>query len=146
MCFHGGPRNSAMFRRVSFPITDDAPPPTAHDTLCFSHIRETMVNIMASPASQQPSDSMLSWVDQGHLDTSEGEDGASAALGGNQLPMDPPTCTFWCAVAMGALVKGSPVESVRRCTPVSYPARLLGSTSVESSCLRTQACCCTAQN
>lgn len=26
--------------------------------------------------------------------------------------MNPSTCMFWCAVALGSLVKGSPVESV----------------------------------
>ncbi|CAM9646751.1 unnamed protein product, partial [Ectocarpus sp. 8 AP-2014] len=31
---------------------------------------------------------------------------------GKQLAMDPSACTFWCAVALGALVKGSPIESV----------------------------------
>ena len=35
------------------------------------------------------------------------------SLGGKQLPMDPSTCIFWCAVALGALVKGNPIESVR---------------------------------
>lgn len=32
--------------------------------------------------------------------------------GTSQLPKDPSFCTFWCAVAMGALAKGSPIESV----------------------------------
>ena len=27
---------------------------------------------------------------------------------------DPSACTFWCAVALGAVMKGSPVESVSR--------------------------------
>lgn len=56
---------------------------------------------------------MLHWVDQGRVHTIGRKDSASTALEGNQLPMDPPTCTFWCAVALGALVKGTPVDSVR---------------------------------
>ncbi|CAB1099293.1 unnamed protein product [Ectocarpus sp. CCAP 1310/34] len=31
---------------------------------------------------------------------------------GNQFPMDPSACTLWCAVALGALIKGRPIESV----------------------------------
>lgn len=33
-------------------------------------------------------------------------------LGMSQLPKDSSRCTFWCAIAVGALAKGSPVESV----------------------------------
>ncbi|CAM9879849.1 unnamed protein product [Ectocarpus sp. 13 AM-2016] len=39
-------------------------------------------------------------------------DGNGTLLGETQLPMDPSTCIFWCTVALGALVKGSPLESV----------------------------------
>ena len=34
------------------------------------------------------------------------------ALAGGDLPVDPSTCTFWCAVAIGALVKGRDAKSV----------------------------------
>lgn len=70
-----------------------------------SHIRETMVNIMARPAIRKP--------------TGVGDDGDEAgAFDGiiaeeNQLPMNPSTCIFWSAVALGALVKGYPIEAVR---------------------------------
>lgn len=42
------------------------------------------------------------------------EDGATFGCipGMNQSSTDPSFCTFWCAVALGALAKGSPVESV----------------------------------
>lgn len=30
-----------------------------------------------------------------------------------QRSADPSTCVFWCAVAIGSLVKGRPIESVR---------------------------------
>ena len=36
------------------------------------------------------------------------------ALSGKDLPMDPSTCIFWCAVALGAFVRGSPIETVSR--------------------------------
>ena len=31
----------------------------------------------------------------------------------SRVPIDPSICTFWCAVAIGALVKGRPIDSVR---------------------------------
>lgn len=34
------------------------------------------------------------------------------AVGGGELPVGPSTCVFWCAVALGALVGGNPLESV----------------------------------
>lgn len=34
------------------------------------------------------------------------------SLSGRDLLMDPSTCTFWCAVALGALARGSPLQSV----------------------------------
>lgn len=76
-------------------------------TLHFSsNIRETLVEIMALPAAaEQPSSSMLHWVGQGELPTIGTED--------SELPTEPSTCIFWCAVALGALVQGNPVESVR---------------------------------
>ncbi|CAM9157382.1 unnamed protein product [Hapterophycus canaliculatus] len=33
-------------------------------------------------------------------------------IGDTLRPADPSACTFWCAVAMGALAKGRPIESV----------------------------------
>lgn len=39
--------------------------------------------------------------------------GFGPAVVGRHLPVDPSSCTFWCTVAMGALVKGRPIESVR---------------------------------
>ena len=37
---------------------------------------------------------------------------AGHTLGGDSPSYDPSVCTFWCAVAIGSLVKGRPVESV----------------------------------
>ncbi|CAM9448382.1 unnamed protein product [Ectocarpus sp. 4 AP-2014] len=86
-----------------------------------SHIRETMVNIMVSPAMQQ------SLVDgdfgaEGPLDSIAGGVEWSKASGGHQLPMNPSTCTFWCAIALGALAKGSPLESVAKYCQLAHEA------------------------
>lgn len=35
-----------------------------------------------------------------------------STFGRKEFPMNASTCVFWCAVALGALVKGSPIESV----------------------------------
>ncbi|CAM9597989.1 unnamed protein product [Ectocarpus sp. 13 AM-2016] len=76
-----------------------------------SRIRETMVKIMASPAPLQ----------QSAVGGACGEVGSkvrapcwSKASERNQPPMDPSNCTFWCAIALGALAKGNPVESVAK--------------------------------
>lgn len=42
----------------------------------------------------------------------DGDGDRGRALVGGQPPVDPSTCTFWCAVGIGALVKGRPIESV----------------------------------
>ena len=39
---------------------------------------------------------------------------------GSSLFVDPSICTFWCAVAIGALVTGRPVESVRDVRVCTY--------------------------
>ncbi|CAM9517697.1 unnamed protein product, partial [Ectocarpus sp. 12 AP-2014] len=67
-----------------------------------SHIRETMVNIMMSPAIQQ------SFVGgdfgaEGPFDSIAGGVEWSKASGGHQLPMNPSTCTFWAWAIMGYL-------------------------------------------
>ncbi len=70
------------------------------------------------PLGQQPSPSLHGW---GGLEEGQGEgeeeSGAVIALNGNgslQRGVDPSICIFWCAVALGALVKGAPFESVRK--------------------------------
>ncbi|CAN0152026.1 unnamed protein product [Ectocarpus sp. 4 AP-2014] len=78
-----------------------------------SQIRETMVKIMLPPASfQQPV--LEDDCDEGgryfEAVAPGGDLGKSSAR--NQLAMDPSACTFWCAVALGALAKGNPIESV----------------------------------
>lgn len=75
-----------------------------------SHIRETMVKIMTSPAPLQQSDV---WGACGEVGSMARAPSWGKASDESLLPMDPSTCTFWCAIALGALAKGSPVESVR---------------------------------
>ncbi|CAM9574729.1 unnamed protein product [Ectocarpus fasciculatus] len=79
-----------------------------------SHIRETMVKIMTSYADLQQPTVRTDCDDEGPFDAiARGADWSKASEC-NQLPMDPSTCTFWCAIALGALAKGSPVESVSK--------------------------------
>lgn len=85
-----------------------------------SHIRETMVKIMLSPVSRRqslgddcaeakPSDAVAMRWGFGHT------------FDGKGLPIGPSNCIFWCAVALGALVKGGPVEPVSKLlTPGVY--------------------------
>ncbi|CAM9615713.1 unnamed protein product [Ectocarpus fasciculatus] len=86
-----------------------------------SHIRETMVNIMVSPAVQQP----LVGGDIGAevlCDAIPRGVELSLASDRHQLPMNPSTCTFWCAIALGALAKGSPFESVAKYYELAHEA------------------------
>lgn len=76
-----------------------------------SHIRGAMVRMMTLSTAQQLGDSPYDCLEQGRLDTILTEDGITT---GNQLSMGPSACTFWCAVGLGALVKGSPVHSVSK--------------------------------
>ncbi|CAM9849229.1 unnamed protein product, partial [Ectocarpus fasciculatus] len=77
-----------------------------------SDIRETMMKIMASPSCRQQSTVGGDWNDEWSLDAIAPGADRSMVSERNGLPMDPSTCTFWCAIALGALAKGSPIESV----------------------------------
>ncbi|CAM9549099.1 unnamed protein product [Ectocarpus sp. 12 AP-2014] len=78
-----------------------------------SHIRETMVKIMLPPTSSQQSVLGDDCGEGGHYFEAVARGGdLSKTSAGNQLLMDPSACTFWCAVALGALAKGCPIESV----------------------------------
>ncbi|CAN0386291.1 unnamed protein product [Ectocarpus sp. 12 AP-2014] len=78
-----------------------------------SHIRETMVTIMLPPTSSQQSVFGDDCDERGHYFEAVAPGGDLSKISArNQLPMDPSACTFWCSVALGALVKGSPIESV----------------------------------
>ncbi|CBN75412.1 hypothetical protein Esi_0093_0058 [Ectocarpus siliculosus] len=74
-----------------------------------SHIRGTMMRMMAHSAAQYQPGARHDSPDQGQFGAIFTEDGITT---GNQLSTGPSACTFWCAVGVGALVKGSPVESV----------------------------------
>ncbi|CAM9167672.1 unnamed protein product, partial [Ectocarpus fasciculatus] len=77
-----------------------------------SHVRGAMVRMMTGPAAQQQLSALHDSPDQGQFCAIFTEDGITT---GSQLSTGPSCCTFWCAVGVGALVKGSPVESVRIC-------------------------------
>ncbi|CAN0124148.1 unnamed protein product [Ectocarpus sp. 6 AP-2014] len=74
-----------------------------------SHIRETMVRIMAPSTTEPELCASHNSFEQDHFDAIPTED---AVTMGNQLSTGLSGCTFWCAVGLGALVKGSPVVSV----------------------------------
>lgn len=77
-----------------------------------SHIRESMVKIMVGTDTRHPP---AFGDDRGQRPlgdgTAEGVEFRTES-GGRGLPMDPSTCVFWCAIALGALVRGSPFETV----------------------------------
>ncbi|CAM9951534.1 unnamed protein product [Ectocarpus fasciculatus] len=78
-----------------------------------SQIRETMVKIMSPHASSQQSVCGDDCDEGGHYFEAAAQGGdLTKPSAGNHLPMDPSACTFWCAVALGALAKGTPFESV----------------------------------
>ncbi|CBN75414.1 expressed unknown protein [Ectocarpus siliculosus] len=74
-----------------------------------SHIRGEMVRMMTLSTAPHRPDASYDSLDQGQFGAIFSEDGITT---GNQLSAGPSACTFWCAVGVGALVKGSPVESV----------------------------------
>ncbi|CAM9627688.1 unnamed protein product [Ectocarpus sp. 12 AP-2014] len=74
-----------------------------------SHIRGAMVRMMAGSTPHHQSGAPHDSPAQGQFGSIFTEDGITT---GNQLSTGPSACTFWCAVGLGALVKGSPVESV----------------------------------
>lgn len=76
-----------------------------------SYIRGTMVKLLATPANtRQPGAVLCDGAGVAYLDTTPAED----ACGNVLRNMEPSTCTFWCAIALGALAKGSPNQSVSR--------------------------------
>ncbi|CAM9912130.1 unnamed protein product [Ectocarpus sp. 4 AP-2014] len=87
-----------------------------------SHIRETMVKIMLTPASRQQSAFGDGCVEAGQSDAIASGGRFGNTFDRKELPMDPSTCIFWCAVALGALVKGSPIESVAGYTQLATEA------------------------
>ncbi|CAN0124084.1 unnamed protein product [Ectocarpus sp. 6 AP-2014] len=74
-----------------------------------SHVRGAMVTMMAHSAAQHQLRARYNSPDQGQFGAIFSEDGFTT---GNQLSTGPSVCTFWCAVGVGALVKGRPAESV----------------------------------
>eukprot|EP00903_Cladosiphon_okamuranus_P015997 g14773.t2 len=75
-----------------------------------SDIRETMVNMFACSAIGQQSQEQCDRGDS--LDASMAEDSFNRFLIGRELPKHSSTCIFWCAVALGALLRGNPIDSV----------------------------------
>ena len=89
-------------------------PSTLHRFHCRSHIRETMVKIMLHPVFRERPALGAVGGEAGQCDDCGTGGGFGDAFGREELPVGPSTCIFWCAVALGGLVKGSPIESVSR--------------------------------
>ncbi|CAM9702943.1 unnamed protein product, partial [Ectocarpus fasciculatus] len=68
-----------------------------------------MVKLMASSTAQHQPRAPEDFAEQRQFSAVFTEDGITTR---NQFSTGPSTCTFWCAVGVGALVKGNPVESV----------------------------------
>lgn len=78
-----------------------------------SHVRESMVKIMLTADPRQQCSFGGDDSERWQLDGICERGGLLEASNGRVSLMDPSTCTFWCAVALGALVRGSPLQSVR---------------------------------
>ncbi|CAN0023654.1 unnamed protein product, partial [Ectocarpus sp. 13 AM-2016] len=77
-----------------------------------STIREAMVEIMATPATLQRPAVGGGCDEEALFDAiARGADLIKASER-HQFPMNPRSCTFWCAIALGALAKGSSFQSV----------------------------------
>eukprot|EP00752_Nemacystus_decipiens_P005055 g4590.t1 len=75
-----------------------------------SYIREAMVKLMTTPAILRRGDVSYHGDRARFSNLKVAEDAFRNGLG----VMDCSGCIFWCAVALGALVRGSPIESVSR--------------------------------
>lgn len=90
-----------------------------HGSLCngflalASHMREAMVRMMTAAAPRQRPDVGGDWNETGRLDAIVRREDGSKTSEWTQLTMNPSTSTFWCAIALGAIAKGCPLESVR---------------------------------
>ena len=73
-----------------------------------------MVKIMLAPDHRQPSPFGDDHGDGWEPGRIAGRDTFGQSLSARDPSMDPSTCMFWCAVALGALVRGSPFQSVSR--------------------------------
>ena len=67
--------------------------------------------MMTGPTAQHQLGALHDSPAQGQFGAIFTEDGMTT---GNQPLTGPSACTFWCAVGIGAVMKGSPVESVRK--------------------------------
>ncbi|CAN0573496.1 unnamed protein product, partial [Ectocarpus sp. 12 AP-2014] len=94
---------------------------TAMVGVMFSAVKNPPSRIVSSSSSSSSSSSMSSssWSSSSSGTDDDVEEGApwSAAVTtrggeGAPWPRDPSTCLLWCAIALGALVRGCPVEHV----------------------------------
>ncbi|CBJ32794.1 expressed unknown protein [Ectocarpus siliculosus] len=84
-----------------------------------SEIRASMVKIMTTLQSSAVGGD---FGEQGRFDAIVRGADWSKASEGHQIPMNPSSCTFWCAIALGALVKGHPIGSVTKYSQLAHEA------------------------
>ncbi|CAM9645579.1 unnamed protein product, partial [Ectocarpus sp. 13 AM-2016] len=87
-----------------------------------SHIRETMVETMTAPAPLQQPAIAGNWDEETRFSEIERGVNCSKASDVNQFRINPQSCTFWCAIALGAVAKGHPVESVEKYSQLAQEA------------------------
>lgn len=80
-----------------------------------SDIRETMLKIMIEPdrgRSQNVRYNTFHDDEEAMLDEYERTHDWESACGDSRRPRDPSSCILWCSIALGALVRGRPIELV----------------------------------
>ena len=83
-----------------------------HDIFDFaSLIRGSMVKIMMTPDPRQRRAAGDGGGEGWQVDHIEAGGVHNASKAG-VIPKEPSTCVFWCAVALGALARGSPLQTV----------------------------------
>lgn len=98
----------------AIPTYMDHSPDEYHVIFLNSDIRETMIKIIL-PYTLKQSAARHDFDEEEKLDTVIPARGTGSIV--RERTVDPSACTFWCAVAIGALVKGCPVESVSEASP-----------------------------
>lgn len=102
-----GTRGLPLLRHA--PLTRTATRAVVSFAVIVSEIRESMVKMMTTLRRSAVGGD---FGEQRRFDAIVRGADWSKVLEGHQIPMNPSRCTFWCAIALGALVKGHPIESV----------------------------------
>jgi len=103
------------------PLSRDRFPPTTHVSSVTRVIRDAMVNVMLATTPQCGALLATPPLHTGGVEESDVADGncevegrwSKAVLATNAvLPRTTSTCMMWCAIALGAIVRGTPLNHV----------------------------------